>query len=412
MATKTLVDRGLTRSRRCSVTPAASRADLRAFHTLPHRLYCTDQPWIAPLLWEQHRLWSARHNPFIARTEAVLLLARDGDGVPVGRVAALLNPDRGPSQFDGFLGAFECLDDAEIATALIEAGCAWLRERGARTVVGPMNPNMHNECGLLLDGYDDPPLIGMPYTAPYYPTLFESAGLLPVKDLLSFRFDTRGSSVQRLKEFVERHQERYDIVVRDVDRRRFKDEITLVCDLYTRAWHNNWGFAAMTRDEAASMARQLRHLAPRGVRIAEHHGTPVGFIIMLPDFNQALGPARGRLTHYGLPLGAWRVWRARRHINRGRVMATGIVPDAVLGLGSVLIADAIKRAAENGWGEVDVSWVLEDNTAAVRPLISGGAAIYKRHRLYARCLTHLNSCTCTDLTTSQPPAPETPAADG
>ncbi|MEU4954821.1 hypothetical protein ACFYN3_37445 [Streptomyces lavendulae] len=327
----------------------------------------------------------------------MLLLARaDGEDVPQGRIAVLLNPDRGPGQFDGFLGAFECVDDAGAATALIDAACAWLRDRGARTVVGPMNPNMHHECGLLVDNHDDPPLIGMPYTAPYYPALFEAAGLRPVKDLLSLRANTH-SVLERYTRLTDRHLKRHGIVMRDPDRHRFEDEITLVCDLYTRAWRDNWGFAAMSQGEAAHMARQLKLLAPRGVRIAERRGKPVGFVILLPDFNQALAPTRGRLTRYGLPLGAWRIWRASRRITRGRAMALGATTDAGLGLGPVLVADLVRQANERGWSEVDLSWVLEDNTAALRPMTLGGAVVYKRHRLYARCLDHRGPCPCTDL---------------
>ena len=43
------------------------------------------------------------------------------------------------------------------------------------------------------------------------------------------------------------------------------------------------------------------------VLLAEVDGKPVGFSITLPDINEAIKPLNGRLTNFGLPIGALRL---------------------------------------------------------------------------------------------------------
>ncbi|MFJ6799018.1 hypothetical protein [Streptomyces sp. NPDC091268] len=377
------------------VTLVRSRADRTTFVRLPYTLYEGSRAWVAPLESELRRLLSPRRHPFLRRTTSALFLVRRS-GAVLGRVAAIVNPDRArPGQFDGFFGFFECAHDPRSAQALMESAYAWLRAQGCMTVTGPMSPNLHHECGLLVDGFDDPPLLGMPYNLPYYPHLLsEAGGLQPVMDLLSWRADPRGKRaelVQRLGEWSAGH---LGVTMRGVDWRRFDDEVTVVRSLYSRCWDRNWGFAPMTRSEAVHMARQLRSVAPEGIRIAEQEGVAVGFTIVMPDLNQAIAAARGRLARWGVPVGAWRLLRARQHLSRGRLMATGTLPDSAPGLGVVLFAEALREANRQGWKEVDISWMLEDNAAANAPLAAGGAELYKRHRLYARCLAHGHGCPC------------------
>ncbi|GHG91809.1 hypothetical protein GCM10018780_12720 [Streptomyces lanatus] len=371
-----------------------SRADMDDFIRLPYQLYRAHPHWVAPLEVERRQFLIPRRNPYLRQSDVGYFLARRGRA-PVGRVAAIIGPDGPASQRQGYVGFFECTEDPAVARALWEQAVAWLRERDVQTVTGPMNPNMHHECGLLVDGFGDAPRIGMPYNPPYYADLFVAGGFTPVKDLLSWRLSPTSRKVRQLTGFADMLKLKHGLTVRLADWRCFRSESDLVRELYHACWQDNWGFAPATDAEFTYLARQVRLLAPTGVRIVEHEGTPVGFSILLPDFNQALAPARGRLTRYGWPVGAWRVWRGRRAITRGRLMALGVPEDnRVKGAALALLSDALDMARKHSWNEVDVSWVLEDNQAANKPLAAAGATIHKRHRLYARCVRHSEPCSC------------------
>ncbi|MGP3969306.1 hypothetical protein [Streptomyces sp. 6N223] len=372
---------------------------MRDFIRLPYSLYRQNLQWVAPLETERRRFLDSRHNPFLRRSKVAYFLAGRAGRV-VGRIAALLNPDSPPGEREGYVGFFECANEPAAARGLFDHAVNWLRTYQVRTVMGPMNPNTHHECGLLVAGFDDAPLIGMPYNLPYYESLFITNGFTPVKDLLSWRIDPGSRAVGGISAFADGLRRQHDLTVRPFDWRRYGSEIALVRELYHSCWQDNWGFTPVGDEEFGHLAQQVRRAAPDGIRIAERQGEPVGFSVLLPDVNQALAPARGRLTRHGVPTGAWRLWRASRAITRGRLMALG-VPQVrrTQGAAYVLIADALRHARDKRWSEVDVSWVLDDNDSANRPLAAMGASLHKRHRLYARCVHHVSSCrpltTCT-----------------
>ncbi|MEV6594876.1 GNAT family N-acetyltransferase [Streptomyces acidicola] len=371
-----------------------SRADMGDFIRLPYQLYKAHPHWVAPLEVERRQFLNRRRNPYLRQSDVGCFVARRGR-VPVGRVAAIIGPEGTASQCQGHVGFFECVDDQAVARALWEQAVAWLRERDVQTVIGPMNPNMHHECGLLVEGFDDSPRIGMPYNPPYYTDLFTAGGFTPVMDLLSWRLSPTSRKLTAWAGYGDELLRSRGLTVRSVDWRRFRSESDLVRELYHAGWQDNWGFAPATHAEFTYLARQVRLLAPTGVRIVEYEGTPAGFSLLLPDFNQALAPARGSLTRYGWPIGAWRVWRGCRAITRGRVMALGVPEDSrAKGAALALIADAVDSARARGWNEIDVSWVLEDNQAANKLLVALGATVHKRHRLYARCVRHSEPCSC------------------
>ncbi|WP_315823921.1 hypothetical protein [Paraflavitalea speifideaquila] len=101
------------------------------------------------------------------------------DGVICGRIAAILNNNHNVfnKTTDGFFGFFECVDDLGIATALFASAQEWLKQQGATTIIGPVNPSTNEPCGLLLEGFDMPPLAMMVYNKPYYASLLESISL-------------------------------------------------------------------------------------------------------------------------------------------------------------------------------------------------------------------------------------------
>jgi GNAT superfamily N-acetyltransferase len=165
----------------------AGRLDLRRFLRLPWRIYRGDPHWVPPLLSEQRLLLDRARHPFHQHAEVEYFLARR-DGEVVGRVAAILNwrHNEFHRENTGFFGFFECLRDAGVAAALLAKAERWLRERGMDRVVGPTNFSTNEECALLVDGFDAPPVILMPYNPPYYDALLSAAGYAGAKDLLAY----------------------------------------------------------------------------------------------------------------------------------------------------------------------------------------------------------------------------------
>ncbi|HWR72214.1 MAG TPA: acyl-CoA N-acyltransferase, partial [Nitrospirota bacterium] len=166
------------------------RSELKDFIDLPWRIYAEYPNWVPPLKKEVRRMLDPRRHPFWEFSERMLFLARRGSET-VGRIAGII--DRNYNQFHnekmGIWGFFECADDPEAAAALFSSVETWALRKGMIFLRGPLSPSMNYETGLLIEGFDYPPVVGMTYNPPYYLKLIESGGYTKEKDLLAFLID-------------------------------------------------------------------------------------------------------------------------------------------------------------------------------------------------------------------------------
>jgi GNAT superfamily N-acetyltransferase len=168
--------------------------------------------------------------------------------------------------------------------------------------------------------------------------------------------------------------------------RNFDAEIERFLSVYNRAWERNWGFCPMTDDEIRDHAKQLKPiLDPNLVFVAEEGDEVAGVGLTIPDVNEALIHARGRLG----PASAIRLlWKAkRRRWTACRVFALGVRSEyRRTGIGAHLYLDTLAAAKRGGyrWGEM--SWILESNEEMNRAIRHMGGVVYKTYRMYSRPL--------------------------
>ena len=369
--------------REVAVEVVETKAGLRAFLRFPERVYQYDPLWVAPLLRDQSALLSPT-NPFFAHAEIRLFLARRGREI-VGRVAAIVDQLHIEHWREraGFFGFFESLPEEEVVGALLDATRTWLSGRGMTVIRGPVSPSTNHECGLLVDGFGQPPRLLMPYNPPYYASLLEGVGFIGVKDLLSYDFDLSQALPERLS-VLARTAEAKGARVRGFNLKALREEAQVMRSLYNSAWQQNWGFVPMGEAEAAFMAARLRPLlAPELALIAEWGGKPVGFALSLPDYNPALRLLRGCATPWGMLRFLWR----RRSLDEMRVLALGILPDyRRRGIDALLIRETFQGGRRRGYRRAELSWILEENTLMRRTVEQLGSKVAKRYRLYEASL--------------------------
>lgn len=376
----------MLRSAAVTVRPVDGRADLDRFIRLPWRIYANDPVWVPPLLSDLKTVLDRRRHPFHQHADVEYFLAWRGDEV-VGRIAAIVNHRHNEfhGEKTGFFGFFECIDDGDVARALLETAEAWLRERGMERVYGPesFSTNEESGLGLLVDGFDKPPVIMMAHTPPYYPRLVEGAGYVKAKDLLAYWLDDQRPP-ERLVRGVERLRQAERVKLRTLNLKDFAGEVARIKDIYNSAWERNWGFVPMTDAEFDHLARQLRPVVnPRLCAIAEVDGEPVGFALALPDFNQALKHVNGRL----FPFGIFKLLWYRRKIDTLRVLTLGLKPGyRNKGIDAMLYLHIFREGVAAGFKQAECSWILEDNWDMRRGLERMGARVYKTYRIYEKTL--------------------------
>jgi len=372
------------------VRPVASRRDMNTFTKLPWALYRNEPNWVAPLLMDVKKRLNRERNPFFAHAEAEYFLAFR-DGRAVGRISA--HVDRNLNEFQGndwgLFGWFECERDPEAARALLDAAQTWLSARGRSAMVGPMDFTTNDECGLLIQGHERPPIILCPWHHPYYQQLLEEdVGLSKAMDLhmWSLYVTEREHVHPGIWEMAERVESEHGIVCRNFNKRDLEAEVGRFLEVYNSAWERNWGFVPLTEQEVRHYAKDLKPVLDENwAMVAERKdtGEVVGAALTLPDYNQVLAKLNGRL----LPFGWITALRERKHIDAVRVFALGVKPEyrhtGVAARFYQMHFDAAARTPQNG-GEM--GWILEVNKPMNRAMEGMGGKIVRRYRVYERAL--------------------------
>jgi len=372
-----------------TVTPVTTKRELEEFIKLPWRLYADNANWVPPLLRLQRETFSPKHNPFYQHAEMELFLARRNGSV-TGRISAQIDREhnRYHNERVGFFGFFECDDDSSTAHELLVSAESWLRERRMERVRGPLSPSINSEIGFIVEGFDSPPQILMPYTQPYYLSLVERAGYAKVQDLYAWRW---GAEVvpEGPAKIVRELRSRPEVKVRRANLRRFSEEVRTILDLYNDAWSENWGFVPATEAEAKQMASDLRFIVDIDiVPFVEINGEAAGVALALPNLNEAIHDLNGHL----FPLGWLKLlWRLKvRRPTAGRLLLLGIKKEfrtrRYAGLAYLLCDEIFKGATKRGYKSAEFSWTLEDNRLINSMISNVGCERYKTYRIYEKAL--------------------------
>ena len=363
-----------------TVVQVSRRKERDLFLKLPWRIYRGDPLWVPPLLVERRAFIDPRKNPFFQHAEVSLFLAFK-DSTPAGRIAAIVNHNHNAFHKDkvGFFGLFECIEDWDVARCLFDAAGSCLRQRGMEVMRGPMSFSTNEEVGLLVQGFDESPMIMMPYNPPYYSELMERYGFRKEMDLLAF-IRTAEDMPEKLYRIADKTKEKGRFTLRKLRPEELQKQILRFKQVYESAWERNWGFVPMTQAEIDHMAKELKKiLDPDLVFFAEIEEKVVGFSLALPDINQALKRINGRL----LPLGIFKLLYYSRKIDQLRVLLLGVAQGyRRMGIDAALYLETFKEGMRKGYKRGEFSWILEANEAMIRPLERLGARHYKTYRVY------------------------------
>ena len=377
------------------VQPAVTPEERMDFIRFQWRVYENDPYWVPPLVSERVEFLDPERHPFYEHADVALFTARR-NGEVVGTIAALVNHRHNEywGEKVGFFGLFEVIEDREVAEALLETACDWVRERGMTAIRGPANFSTNEEVGLLVDGWDGPPVIMMTYNPRYYVDFIEGAGFVKAMDLVAYLVDLepfhRNGLPERLLRVTEKVKERRGIRARPIDMRHFDEEVQRVKKIYNSAWSKNWGFVPLTDREIEHIAVQLRQiLDPDLCCFIEKDGEPIGFALILPDLNRLLLKAYPRpdVPEWWTMLKLVWHWKVRRVVDTARAYAGGVIePYRGVGADAVMAAEVGKALLRKGYRFLEISWILENNLMMRRMAGAYNGRVYRTYRIYEKAL--------------------------
>jgi hypothetical protein len=360
-----------------------SKALTTDFVELPYSVYAKSPHFVPQLRADEYKKITPAKNPFYEHAQIAMWLAKR-DGRTTGRVAAIHDDlhDKTHNERVTWFGFFEA-EDRETTAALLAKVEAQGRAWQSTCVRGPANPSLNESAGLLVDAFDQDPVLLMPYNPPEYGAYIEAAGYAKVKDLLAWQVDVTEAN-ERIQKVADRALRRNGITIRTVDMKRFDAELALMTKIYREAWVDNWGFVPPTDAEVRHTAHDLKPIIdPRMVIFAEMNGKTVGVAVTVPDANQVLKKMNGRL----LPFGIFHFLRKKSIIDGLRLILLGVIPEARnVGLYPLLIAQSHHNAVLGGYRVAELSWTLEDNVQINAGIEATGGRRYKTYRVYEKSL--------------------------
>ena len=373
------------------IRPVEGKRDLRKFIKVPFHVHRDHPEWVPPLIMDRKEFLNRKKNPYFDHAEVGLWIA-EKDGVPVGRISAQIdeNWDSYRGGNDGQFGFFETIDDQEVASALLDAGCEWLAGKGREKVYGPMDFTTNDEIGIQISGFDVRPSILENCHQPYFQKRVENAGFTKAMDLLMWHLEM-GKLAKGLEfhpgimESAQKSLDEHGITIRNMRRSDLANEMARFHEVYNEAWGDNWGFVPITREEVEFHAKTLKLVIDESwAMIAETaDGETVGAALTLPDFNQVLTRMKGKV----FPAGWYHYLTARKKIDSVRILALGVKKAwQHTGVAAALYVKHIQNTDPDGVMKGEAGWILETNEAMNRALEGMGGKVSKKFRIYEKTL--------------------------
>ncbi len=365
------------------IKPVQNRQDRRSFIDLPWYLYKDDPQWIPPLIIDMDNTLNPNKNALLRLGPSAFFLAIRNNQV-VGRIGTgmdlRLNKEKNKEL--GYITLFESVDDYQVAHTLLAKATKWLREQQAEIVTGPQSPSNGDDYrGLLIEGFDSPPVLLNSYNPPYYADFLERFGFKKQFDRYAYYYDLSDGPSDRLSRGVALAQKRYRFSVRKIDMKNLDQERIVIKNVIDQSMPDWPDMIPPSEDELIAEVEKLKQIAvPELVLFIEsQEGECLGFSVALPDYNQVLKYLNGRLLPFGFLKYLW----YKKKITGIRLFALFVTPHGRRrGVSAALYYYTMINARRLGFTHGEGSTIHEFNARMNIDAQKAGGKLYKTYRVY------------------------------
>jgi hypothetical protein len=359
-----------------------NRSDVRKFIQFPFDLYKGNRYWVPQLRSETRDILNKINHPFYQHSQADFFIAQDGKKT-VGRIAAISNSrfNKSNNMNTAFFYFFDVIEDPEVSTKLFSRVFSWAKEKGHTHVYGPKGLLQGDGIGLLVEGFDYVPAVGISYNYPYYDGLVKQAGFEKKFDYYSGFVNIDAGMSDKVRRVAEKVKKRSGFWVKNF---AHKDELLEIApqirDVYNRSFESSEGFSPITEDEILVIAKRLVAVAdPRLIKLVYKDEEMIGFLFCYPNINRGLQKTNGRLFPFGW-FHLMREFKTTRYMDANGI---GILPE-YQGLGStaVIYTEMEKFFWDFNFSHIETVQTREDNLASFGEASYFVVDFVKTHRVY------------------------------
>ncbi|RLD06435.1 MAG: hypothetical protein DRI56_08065 [Chloroflexota bacterium] len=364
-----------------------NKKDVRKFIQLPFDLYQNNAYWVPPLRSDIKAILDKEKHPFYQHSEADFFLVEENSKV-LGRIAVVNNHryNKNSNTQKAFFYFFETVNNAEVSNALFEAAFGWARQHGLKEIKGPRGLLQGDGAGLLVEGFNHSPAMGIAYNLPYYHDLITQAGFEKLVDYYSGYLNADTVKIpEKVIRVAEKVKARRGFWIKQFES---KEEILEIApqirNVYNQAFRSGEGFSPITNEEMVVIAKRLLSTAdPRMIKLVYKKDEIVGFLFAYHNIGAGLRKAKGKLW----PFGWFHIMREFKKTKSADANGIGILPEYQgMGATAILYIEMEKIIREFGFEHIDVVQVREDNTASLGEARILNVNWYKTHRVYQKKL--------------------------
>ena len=365
-----------------------SKSQVNQFVMFPFSLYKQCAQWVPPFISDIKVMLDPKKHPFYEHSEADFFVAKN-KGEIVGRIAALenrpFNKYHGTKQAVFYL--LECVDDQDVAKALFERVFDWSKKRGLDSVVGQKGFSGFDGYGVQVEGFEHRQMMTMMnYNHPYLPKFVENLGFEQEVDFVSCYMNRKTFKLpEKVKLIAEKVKERGLFQIKSFKSRgELKQWAWKIGQTYNNCFINNWEYYPLTEREVKFAVDSVITVAdPNLIKLITYKDNVVGFIFVFPDLSAALQRQKGRITPWGIADFLFEM----RKTNWVAFNGVGVLPEYQGRGGNALLYSEMLDTIQNYHFEHAEQTQMADTAVQVRKdMITVGAQIYKRHRVYKRAI--------------------------
>ena len=371
------------------IVEVSTPSEIKKFHQVPYLIYKNDPNWIAHIKQEVEAVFDPKKNKYFEHGSAIRFIVENSEGKIIGRVAAFIDGKRANTfkQATGGMGFFECTEDETAATLLFDACKKWLADRDMEAMDGPINFGEKDRYwGLLVSGFDHPPIYANSYNPPYYQAFFENYGFQTYFNQHNF---IRPLTIQLPERYIKRYErikKNDDYSLEIIDKKNLKKYAEDFREVYNSAWVTHDNFKGMSEEQAMAMLKKIKPVMEEDlVWFAYFNGKPIAFLIMLPELNQFFQATNGDFNLWGKLKFLWTKLFSKPKFVWG--LAFGVTPKFQgIGMESYVLNSAAEhlRTKRPNYKDVIVTWIGDFNPKMMHVTKSMGAKNYHDLKTYRK----------------------------
>ncbi len=373
-------------SRVIEVAPINNKSDFQDFLKVLDAVYDKTDNWCKPLDIEKTIAFSKKQPIF----DHLKWAGWVGyiDGVPSGRITAQIDKlyiDKENCK-TGFVGFFEACNNDELIAGLFKAAETWLSQKSIKKILGPLSLNINQEVGLLIEGFQTPPYIMMPNGKKHYQEAFERHGYYKSMDTFCYNIAARFSPPPLMKKLIKGLPN--EPKIRALNKNKIAEDLETLRLIFNDAWSGNWGFTPFTKNEFLHLGNEMLKIIPVDfIQIAEINDEPAAFIALIPNINPIIHSMNGKILPFGWVKLLYNLkWKYPKQARiplmgvRQKYHNTKLGPGLALKVVDSLRAPAISKGVET----VEMSWILENNSAMRNIIKILGGIKTKTYRIFEK----------------------------